>query len=694
MARMWLVYSSNQTIIMSNAASSKSETFSKLPTRWLIVAVALLVLLFAQGIGTAKRDSVSWDESQHLYSGWLAWKQADFGFNPEVPPLIKMWLALPLLHRQILQPPYTGDPFKKEGFVLGQRFLASNGIDRTLFPARIMAVVLTLLLAAMLFLAGWEMFGAGPAVFALALFTFDPNFLAHGSFVTTDIGASLTTLMSVYAFYRFVKRPSWLRMLLLGVAVGLAMIAKFTGVLIMPILVVIACLELWGRRADRAAGLPSVSIGRMLTGLIIVGAIGIFSVWAIYGFRYQARPGSLVLNPPTSAYLQELTSPLSRGVMTAAARHHLLPEAYLYGLADTKISASELPSYFFGRTYAHAPRFYFPAALLIKSTLPFLILLVLALVRVASGRWKARREIVFLTIPSAIFFLVATFSDIGIGYRHLFPIFPLLYILIAGAAGNYMEQSPRWRFVFGVLLLWQIITAIASYPARLAYANEAWGGSSRTHLYLSDSNTDWGQQLKMVKAYLEKHPDRPCYFAYFAQGPVDFRDYGISCQPLPTASGSWTGLEAMHFGSDPAVSGIVLISDGVLAGLDHPGKLNPYEKFRLLQPVAVIDHGVYVYDGTFSLPQAASLDHVERAQNLLRQNRFSEALEEAQMAVRLAPDSAIALSTLGDSLAGLNRMDEARAAYTAALHAAQTIDPEFQERLIAVLRLKAAGKQP
>ena len=61
--------------------------------------------------------------------------------------------------------------------------------------------------------------------------------------------------------------------------------------------------------------------------------------------------------------------------MTTLSRFHLLPEAYIYGLADTKISAGDLPSYFFGRTYAGASHWYFPAALLIKSTLPFLILL-------------------------------------------------------------------------------------------------------------------------------------------------------------------------------------------------------------------------------------------------------------------------------------------------------------------------------
>ena len=98
-----------------------------------------VLLLFVSYVRTAKSDSVSWDESQHLYSGWLSWERGDFGYNPEVPPLVKMWDAIPLLRRDIKQPAFTGDHFKKEGFVLGQRFLAANGIERTLIPVRIMA---------------------------------------------------------------------------------------------------------------------------------------------------------------------------------------------------------------------------------------------------------------------------------------------------------------------------------------------------------------------------------------------------------------------------------------------------------------------------------------------------------------------------------------------------------------------------
>jgi hypothetical protein len=651
---------------------------------WFILAIGIVLLFFAQCVRTAKTDSVSWDESQHLYSGWLLWKHADYGYNPEVPPLLKMWFAIPLLHRDIVQPPYTGSDFKNEGFVLGQRFLKANGIDRTLIPARLMAALLSALLAITIFVAAQEMFGQKAGLFALALFCFDPNFLAHGGFVTTDIGASLTLLLSVYCFYRVLKRPSAGRIIILGITVGMTFTAKFTGILILPMFVLILALDLWNRRSDEAV---RDRVRPLIVSVLAASFLGLLIIWAIYGFRYAARPVNLSLKPVTNEYLQELTSPFSRSVMFWVSAHHLLPEAYIYGLADTKISASSLPSYLFGHLTHRASRWYYPAALAIKSTLPFLILLLIAVIALISKRWRVGREVIVLTVPPAVLFLIASTSDIGIGFRHLMPIFPMLYILIAGCVVHLGRQNRKLAYVFGMLLLWQIVEPTIARPGLLAYGNEAWGGPSKTHLYLSDSNTDWGQQLRYVKSYLGDHGNEPCYFAYFAQGPADFRDYGVRCQVLPTGSGAWTGMDAMHFGSIPNVSGLILVSDGVLAGADIPGRTNPYAQFRAVQPTATIDRGVYVYEGQFNLGPAAAIEHVEASEKLLEGRQIPAALAEAQLATKLDPASATAWKAVGDALEASGESAEARVAYQKALQA-QELDPVFQTELVAALQKK------
>jgi hypothetical protein len=374
-------------------------------------------------------------------------------------------------------------------------------------------------------------------------------------------------------------------------------------------------------------------------------------------------------------------------VLTTVGQLHLLPEAYIYGLADTKISAASLPSYFFGRDYPVASRWYFPAAFLIKSTLPFLILLGLTIAVMLRGQWHRRREVLFLTVPPLFIFLLCTSSDLGIGYRHLFPMFPMLYILIAGCAAYLVSKYPKSIYAFGALLIWQFVTTAAARPGLLAYANEAWGGPSKSHLYLSDSNVDWGQQLKAVRQYLETDPSQPCYFAYFAQGPVDFRDYGIDCRVLPTGSALWAGLDTMRFGNDPNVAGTVLISDGVLAGADIPGKENPYAQFRSIRPSAVIDRGVYAYRGEFRLGPAAALEHVRAARRFAHQHNTGGAMSEARIALDLDPSNPEALTVLGDTLAATGDSAGALSEYTAALHSSE-LDPAFEKGLVDQLVAK------
>ena len=428
--------------------------------------------------------------------------------------------------------------------------------------------------------------------------------------------------------------------------------------------------------------------GPLIVSILAASFLGLFIIWAIYGFRYAARPTGLSLNPSMNEYLQQLTSPFTRSVMSWVSAHHLLPEGYIYGLADTKISAASLPSYLFGHLTHRASRWYYPAALSIKSTLPFLILLCISVIALISKRWRIGREVIVLTVPPAILFLIASTSDIGIGFRHLMPIFPMLYILIAGCVVHLASRNRKLAYAFGLLLAWQIAEPMVARPGLVAYANEAWGGPAKTHLYLSDSNTDWGQQLRYVKSYLEdEHPGKPCYFAYFEQGPVDFRDYGVNCQVLPTGSGAWTGMESMHFGANPNVSGLILISDGVLAGADIPGKANPYAQFRAVKPIAVIDRAVYVYEGQFNLGPSAGIEHVEASGKLLEGRQIPEALAEAELATKLDPASATAWKAVGDALEASGRPTEARVAYQNALQAKE-LDPVFQTELVATLQKK------
>jgi tetratricopeptide (TPR) repeat protein len=233
---------------------------------------------------------------------------------------------------------------------------------------------------------------------------------------------------------------------------------------------------------------------------------------------------------------------------------------------------------------------------------------------------------------------------------------------------------------------------VRTFPAYIAYANEAAGGPARVHELLSDSNSDWGQQMISVKRYLDERDIKNCWFAYFGQGVADYSYYGIPCKPLITA-------DSLYFDSPhdvpPEIDGPVLISASVLSGFEFgPYPLNPYEQFMRLKPEAVIDYGVFVYDGSFKIPLAAGLSHGQKAVLLLAQNKAPEALAEAQQAEALAPDSANVNSTMGRALDASGRAEEALPYYQKALTLALAAQPEFQQSLVKSLQRRLSTNQP
>jgi len=373
------------------------------------------------------------------------------------------------------------------------------------------------------------------------------------------------------------------------------------------------------------------------------------------------------------------------------ARFHALPESYLYGLADIQQVDDAYTAFFFGKTYPHGTHWYFPGVIAIKSTLPFLILMCIAAGAIISGILRPWREILFLTIPPAIYLTVAMSSQMNIGARHIMPVYPFLYVLGAGAASALLSRDGRWKLVIAALLLWQVTAAVRVYPDYMAYGNELWGGPANVHKYLSDSNTDWAQQLIATKKYLDQHNIKDCWFVYFAQGVTDPASYGIPCRLLPTTETLWWLNIPLEV--PPSVDGTVLVSDGDLNGFEFgPAPLNPYEAFKTAKPVDIIQHGIDVFQGHFEIPLAAALSHAQKSANFLAAQNYPAALHEAQQAVALAPDSAFTNAALGDALSALGRRDEARAHYETALHIAQTVQPDFQVGLAADMEKKLAAR--
>jgi 4-amino-4-deoxy-L-arabinose transferase-like glycosyltransferase len=533
------------------------------------------------------------------------------------------------------------------------------------------------------------MFGDGAGLFALALVVFEPNMIAHGAYVTTDMGISCFMFASIYALYRYVKAPSISRLTVLGLVSGLALASKHSGVLLLPFGLALLITEiLWPSPETRT---NKRKIALRLTGAFLAASIiAIGVLWAFYGFRYAARPGGMPMNPSLAEYAAGLKG-TEQHLYLALAHLHILPESYLYGMVDVRLISDEFSTYIFGQVYARGVWFYFPAAFIIKSTAAFMGLLLLAGFAIATGKLRARREIFFLTIPPVLYLLIATGTGLNIGARHILPMYPFLAVLIGGAALALAHRDRRWAYVVGLLLAWHAVSSARAYPNYLAYSNEFWGGPANTYKYLTDSNTDWGQQLKAVKKYLDNRGVKDCWFAYFVEPSIHFSAYGIPCKPLPTADTGWTDYQ---IDTPQTITGTLLISAGTLTGYELGSNvLNPYREFQKLKPVAFIQDGVFVYDGTFDMRFASALGHVTRAQDLTSAGQLAPALVEAQKAVAIDPDELQAQMVLGNTLTALGRPLDAKPAYQQALAIAKTMEPSAEAIWVKIIHGKIARQQ-
>lgn len=675
---------------------SKANGVSTMP-RLRAHAIALLLLLVFIGelALSVHRQSLSWDEGDHIFAGYESWTTGEFGINPEHPPLLKAIASLPLLAMHLNAPPLKSRTFSKtEAYFNGRDLIYNNGgldtASEIIFRARMMAAVFSLAMATIVYFAGLEIFGPVAAVFALALVVFEPNLIAHGAYVTTDMAVTCGIFATVYALYCFRVRPSIGRLAVVGIATGVALAVKHSAVLLLPIAIVLMAFELVRPRPGESRTHVLRLYGAAFAAAI---TLGLPILWSTYHFRFLAHPNG-PMQPGLADYMISLHGVEPR-VYEFLARWHILPESYLYGMVDIRVQSvagQSFPTYIFGQVHAHGVSYYFPAAFVIKSTFGFLLLLVLAFYAVLSRSLSGWQRLAFLMVPPLVYLLIAIDTGLNIGARHILPMYPFMAVLIGGTAVALWRRRRPWIYATLILLAWHIASATRSAPNYLAYSNELFGGPTNTYRYLTDSNTDWGQQLFSVKRYLDQHDIHDCWFGYFVQPSIDYHAYGIPCRQLPTADSMWT---QQQVDVPPTISGTVLVSASTLTGYEFGSVLlSPFQPFMRAQPIDTIDDGVFVYRGTFDTSLASAFGFYTRATSALAAKQFDAALSAAEQAVAINPDLMQGQIVLGDILAALHRDHQSAAAYSKALTIAQRMEPSAKADWVTTLTTKQAALHP
>jgi len=584
-------------MITKSTPSPRSRTSERLSIGVLLLFTGVFITFT---VSSYRQESATVDEPHHLLAGYAALKLGDYRVDPEHPPLLRMWAALPMLAmRHVTLDTNSVNWLPKRPDLFIHEFVyEKNDADRLLYTARFMTVLLGLLLGIVLFQWAKKLYGFATAVLVLALYTTEPSLLAHAGLVTTDFGVACFMFSALYFLWRLSQELTWKNLILFAVFFALAQISKFSALALWPMLFVllfarVAGYQPWSCSVGGSRTLGSRT-GKVLAAASIVTAaclVSFAAVWAVYGFRYSPAPaGTGVERVLAVPHVLERIPHLA-AVLNWIDRHHLLPNACTQGFLLGRGLAQERPAYLMGKISNVGWWYYFPVAFLVKTPAALLLLFFGGLMLMIARRDAWTETDVFLLVPVVVYVLIAMMArNLNIGVRHILPIYPFV-LLIAGGAVAWLWESGRKTLRAGLLALclFQVEETAFAYPNYIAFFNQFVGGPQNGYKYLADSNLDWGQDLKPLKKWMDKNGVSFVNLGYF--GSADPVYYGIHCSYLPPRTIFFEGRDDRL-----QLPGYVAVSVQYLLGVsEHLPNTSPYKKLLDSEPVAVIGQSIRVY---------------------------------------------------------------------------------------------------
>lgn len=513
-----------------------------------LILIGIFLLAFLLMIFSGIKDSQTTDESIHLLSGVTYLTKNDFRLDPEHPPLLKEISALPLIFCKDLQIPlgnlwekaanYYYDSWK-EARILGEEFFYQLGNDAKtlLFWGRLPMIILTLFLGLAGYFWAKKLYGIKPGILAAFLILFLPTILAHGRLINTDLGLTIFMVLTIYFWGEFLKSPKWRNFLFSGLFLGLTLTSKFTGVILLPILIILILGKIF-----------VFSKNYKKWWLYLLGFLGVLLIswvviWASYGFSTQIPslpPAKISQNLHLWTNL-DFSDQIDNFV--TKVRGLLFPAEYYKGLFLVgRHALAGHGSFLLGQASNVGWWYYFPLAIFFKTPIPLFILLALAILYFRKIRAKNNFDEFLLLTPPLIFLAVSMFSKADLGIRHMLPIFPFWIIFVSKTAN--LVQFKAIKFIdaqkqkllpalgFLILILWYLFSAVSSYPNYLAYFNEFAASSENYYQILNDSNLDWGQDIYRIKEYITKHQLERPYIVYPWNGESALKYEGINFRNL------------------------------------------------------------------------------------------------------------------------------------------------------------------
>lgn len=537
----------------------------------LIVGI-ILTFIFVVSVLNAWWDSAIFDETAHIPAGYSYLTQHDMRLNPEHPPLLKDLAALPLVFMNLkfdtTQKFWTTDVNGQWEAGHNLFWLQGNDANQIIFWSRIPIILLSLLFGLFIFKWGKELSGILGGLLALTLYAFDPNILGHNHFVTTDLGIAGFMMISFYYFLKFIKDPTWKNVTIGGFFLAVVQLTKFSSILLLPIFALVAIIYPLVKKVpaeEKSAFIFKLKkLGEYLGKSVIALAFSLLVVWLFYAFNNYAMPKEKLAETinfyfsPEDINIKTIYTSKILLELNQTALFRPLSE-YFLGIAMVfKRVAGGNGAYFMGQVSGTAFPGYFPTVFAFKEPLIMLFFMLSAILIASFNNLKAffirfkkstkefptppylgdylRHNIEILAMLSFVilYAYISITGNLNIGFRHLFPLLPFAYILTAKVIIDFCQKrkNPPTKITFlSVTLILSallVIETVAAYPFYMSYFNQMAGGPKNGYRYATDSNADWGQDIKRLRVWIDEYNKCPensfskfCSVYNYQHGPID-----------------------------------------------------------------------------------------------------------------------------------------------------------------------------
>lgn len=503
--------------------------------------------------------SPTWDETGHLAAGLAYIESGSFGVNSPHPPLMKELCGLFLRLAGVRWPNTEAAQALLQGndllvWPVGSHIIQAGGPGRVMFWARLPFIGAAVLLGLLIYLWGRRLAGDWTGVCALMLYVLSPNIVAHSYLVTFDVGVAAFGMLFLLLLRRYLERPGVWRLAASGVAMGLALCAKFSAVFLVPVAAALMIVSVYQERGQRRP-------------------------WA-------ARAGAFAAMCALACAVVE-------------AIYFFPRDPFLYVRGLVQVNANHVPGSvaFLAGEFAVRFRGYFATVYLLKEPIASIVLACAGAAVMARVTSIALLDRLFVLLPAAVLFLAHSIWAFNFGIRYIIPVLPFCYL--AGGVGLawLFQRTPRTRTAAAALCAWLVVAAAGIYPDHLSYFNELAclpreaarigldGGSACGTRWLGDHNVDWGQGLKQLQAWLDlRREGRTVRLGYFGSFPPGA--YGLLYQVMS---------EGDYYAAPGP--GLYVISAHLVAVMSHmkdpQGQVSWVSR---MPPTAVVGHAYHVYD--------------------------------------------------------------------------------------------------